>query len=201
MQAEKADRSSAFTLLIYLGWILINAAGPQINRLYDFRKINVYVVPAISMTLMLLLAWGYIRVYERRSFPEGFNFRFSQIGKNVGWALVFLAVAGVVLMGYQLLVGPLTSVLRYSRKVRGFGSASGRAARYADRSQILTTTALSRSRHGIDSQKRFQQAGCCGRSGYGYVHVTRTLHTWLCSTCGGTQKAAPQLCLHLLRPA
>jgi membrane protease YdiL (CAAX protease family) len=48
-------------------------------------------------------------LYEKTSFSSGFNFRFRDIARNFGWALVFFAIAAVVLGGYQLgVVVPLT---------------------------------------------------------------------------------------------
>jgi membrane protease YdiL (CAAX protease family) len=53
---------------------------------------------------MFLITYLFIHIYEKKTFSTGFNFTFQKLGKNILWAFVFFAVAGVVLMGYQFLI-------------------------------------------------------------------------------------------------
>lgn len=98
-----------FVFLIYIFWLFIDYLYPFLNRLYDFRSINQWILPAVRMALMLFVTYFFIRFYEKKTFSSGFNFAFEKFGKNILWALIFFVVAGVVLMGYQfLIVKPLT---------------------------------------------------------------------------------------------
>lgn len=98
-----------FVFLIYLSWILFNEFTPYLNRIYDFRKIHIWILPAFRMTLMFLAAYLFVKFYERNSFSSGFNFRFKNIGKNAFWGFVFSVIAIAVGGSYlYLIVKPLT---------------------------------------------------------------------------------------------
>lgn len=104
---KKANISTVF--LIYLSWVIIGELIPYLNRIFDFQRINVWILPAVRMTLMFSVTYMYVKLYEKQSFSSGFTFSFKNIGKNIFWAVVFFVVAGAVLMGYQfLIVKPLT---------------------------------------------------------------------------------------------
>lgn len=95
--------------LVYISWLLIGYFLPLINRLYDFRSINKWILPAIRMAFLFLVTYLFVQIYEKKTFASGFNFAFQRFGKNIFWAFVFFVVAGVVLMGYQFfIVKPLT---------------------------------------------------------------------------------------------
>ena len=97
-------------LLIYVSWIAIEQASPYLNRIFDFRKIHPWLLPAIRMTLLFLVTYACVKYYEKRSFGDGFNFAFRHIGRNILWAFVFFIVGGLVIMAYQMLiVKPLTA--------------------------------------------------------------------------------------------
>lgn len=94
---------------IYLTWIIISELVPYLNHIFDFRRINVWILPAVRMTLMFLVTYAYVKFYEKQSFSSGFTFSFTNIGKNIFWAVIFFAVAGGVIVSYQfLIVKPLT---------------------------------------------------------------------------------------------
>lgn len=107
---QKSQFSSLFlVLLVYLGWILIGELTPLLNQVFDFRKINEWILPAIHMTLMLLLTMLYTKFFERESFAKAFNFSFHKAGRSLLWALTFFVLAMGVLAAYAyLIVGPLT---------------------------------------------------------------------------------------------
>jgi len=95
--------------LVALSWFAIQEFVPYMSRLFDFQKLEATIIAAFGMTLMFLTTYLYVRGYEKKSFSEGFNFSFKQIGKNIIWAFVFSLIAIAVLAGYQLLiVMPLT---------------------------------------------------------------------------------------------
>ena len=100
---------------IYLCWILISYFVPYLNRLYNVRKINLWILPAFRMTLLFLITCLFIRLFERQSFSSGFNFRFQNIGKNILWAIVFFVIAGAIMMPLHFFV--LKSLLRKSVEV------------------------------------------------------------------------------------
>ena len=109
MKHGERDPNLASLLLVYVSWICISVLTPQLNRLIDFGRINSYILPAVRMALMFFAAYAYVRAYEKASFSSGFNFRIREIARNLGWALVFFAIAAIVLGGYQLgVVMPLT---------------------------------------------------------------------------------------------
>jgi membrane protease YdiL (CAAX protease family) len=98
-----------YVFFIYIFWLLIDYFLPYVNRLYDFRSINKWILPAVRMALMFLVTYLFVRFYEKKTFSSGFNFAFERFGKNILWAFVFFVIAGIVLMGYQfLIVKPLT---------------------------------------------------------------------------------------------
>ena len=101
----KETRNSPLILgLIFLIWILITYTIPYINHLYNFRQINLWILPAFRMTLMFLVTYVYVRYYEKLSFSLGFHFYFKDIGKNVVWALVFFLLYGIVWHAFQFLI-------------------------------------------------------------------------------------------------
>lgn len=110
MKGEKKEGNFLFIFLIYVSWIVIEQVTPYLNQAFDFRKIHPWLLPAIRMTLLFLVTYAYVKYYERKSFAEGFNFAFRNIGRNIMWAFVFFLVGGLVIMAYQMLVvKPLTA--------------------------------------------------------------------------------------------
>lgn len=102
---------------VYAAWIVVGELTPYLNRLVGLGRYHTWLLAAIRMTLLLLVAFAYIRAIEKRSFWSGFNLSFQQIPKNILWAVVFFLVAGLILMPYQFfVVRPLTE---------GFVTASG----------------------------------------------------------------------------
>ncbi len=96
-------------LLVYLTWILITELTPYANRVFDFRRIDPLLLPAIRMTLMLLVTAVFASRWENKPFFEAFNLTLRKPWQSLLWALVFFAVAIAVLAAYQyLLVIPLT---------------------------------------------------------------------------------------------
>jgi membrane protease YdiL (CAAX protease family) len=93
-----------FVFGIYFIWILITKYLGYLNRLYDFRSINIWILPAIRMTLMLLIPYLYIKFYEQQSFASGFNFRFQKIWKNILWAVIFFLATGIVVYAYETFI-------------------------------------------------------------------------------------------------
>jgi hypothetical protein len=116
---EKRNPSNLlFVFLIYLGWILIDEFVPYLNRIFDFRKINLWLLPSVRMTLMFLVTYFYVKFYEKQSFSSGFNFSFKKIGKNILWAFVFFIIVGAFAMPYQfLIVKPLTGEMKTASSV------------------------------------------------------------------------------------
>jgi len=116
---EKRNPSNLlFVFLIYLSWILIDEFIPYLNRIFDFRKINLWILPAVRMTLMFLVSYFYVKLYEKQSFSSGFNFSFNKIGKNILWAFVFFVIVGAFAMPYQfLIVKPLTGEMKTASSV------------------------------------------------------------------------------------
>ncbi len=104
MKEESRKINLFFVFLIVLSWFAINEFTPYLKRIFDFRKIHSYFLPALRMTLMFLVTYFYVRFHEKKSFSEGFSFSFQKIGKNILWAFIFFLVAGVVLMGYQFFI-------------------------------------------------------------------------------------------------
>lgn len=88
-------------LLIYTSWIGITAGFRYFLRLFDYQVINIWIWAAVRMTLLLAITYLYIRIYEKKSFAEGFNFHFRHIGKNIFWAVIFVVMAGGILWIYQ----------------------------------------------------------------------------------------------------
>jgi len=96
--------------LVVLSWFVILEFVPYLNRLFDFRRLNENIIPAVRMTLMFLATYAYVSRIEKKSFAAGFNFSFRKIGKNIIWAFIFSWIALAVLAGYQfLIVRPLAS--------------------------------------------------------------------------------------------
>jgi len=109
MKNENKTSELLFVFLIFFSWIFISGLMPYLYRIYDFGKIHPWFLSAVRMTLMFLVPYLYIKFYEKKSFSEGFNFRFQKIARNVLWAIVFFIIGYVVIQGYQLLiVKPLT---------------------------------------------------------------------------------------------
>lgn len=110
MKKEGRTPNIIFVLGIYFIWIIISKYIGYLNRIYDFRSINLWILPAIRMTLMLLVPYLYIRLYEKKSFSSDFNFRFQKIGKNILWAVIFFLATGIVFFAYQtFIVKPLAT--------------------------------------------------------------------------------------------
>jgi membrane protease YdiL (CAAX protease family) len=108
MAKEKSSFDVVYIFIIYFIWIVITKYIGYLNRLYDFHSINIWILPAIRMTLMLLVPYFYIKFYEQQSFASGFNFRFQKIWKNILWAVVFFFATGIVFYAYQsFIVKPL----------------------------------------------------------------------------------------------
>jgi len=109
MKGEKKYLNLLSIFLVYISWIIITELIPYIKHIYDFHKINRWILPAIRMTLMLLVTFFYARFYEKRSFTSGFNFSFQKIGKNIFWAVIFFVGTGIFVLAYQaFIVKPLT---------------------------------------------------------------------------------------------
>lgn len=109
MEGRPKTSYLVLVFLVYISWLIIDHFMPFLNRLYDFRSVNKWIIPAVRMALMFLITYLFVRIYEKKTFASGFNFTFQRFGKNILWAFVFFVSAGVVLMGYQfLIVKPLT---------------------------------------------------------------------------------------------
>lgn len=102
---EKPKLTSLWPVFgIFLSWMFITYTIPYANRVFDFRRINIWILPTMRMTLMLAVTYLFIRFYEGKSFAAGFNFFFKDIRKNLLWAVVFFFIAGAVVMPLQLFV-------------------------------------------------------------------------------------------------
>jgi membrane protease YdiL (CAAX protease family) len=96
-------------LFVILCWFLITQYAGLLDRLFAFGQIHTYLLPAIRMTLLCLVTYAYVRIYEKRGFRKGFNFSFRKVGRNLIWALVIFALSFLAERLYQLLiVTPLT---------------------------------------------------------------------------------------------
>ena len=109
MNTERKSSDLVFIFFIFLCWILITKFTPYLNRLFDFRKIHLWILPTIRMTFMFLVTYLYVKFYEKKSFSEGFNFSFQRTARNVLWAFIFALIDSAAVMGYLfLIVKPLT---------------------------------------------------------------------------------------------
>ncbi len=109
MDNDKKPSDLLFIFFIFLSWILISRFTPFLNRIFDFRKIHLWILPAIRMTLMFLVTYFYVKFYEKKSFSEGFHFSFQRVARNLLWAFVFALIDSAAVMGYLfLIVKPLT---------------------------------------------------------------------------------------------
>ncbi len=66
--------------LVYVSWLLVDYFLPWINRLYDFRSINKWILPTIRMALMFFITYLFVLNYEKKTFFTGFNFAFQRLG-------------------------------------------------------------------------------------------------------------------------
>ena len=105
LEAMQKIRERAFgPLLVCVAWMAITALTPYLKHLYNFRAINPNLLPAIRMTLLLVVTVLYARIFERRRFAEAFNLNFKRIGRNVLWAVVFFVVATAVVQAYEYVI-------------------------------------------------------------------------------------------------
>lgn len=101
---QKKTECPVGPLLVYASWIALTALTPYLRHLYNFRAINPNLLPAIRMSLLLLLTMFYVRVFERRRFSDAFNLNFRQVARNVLWAVVFFLLATAVVQGYEYVI-------------------------------------------------------------------------------------------------
>ena len=101
MNEEKSKIKVLWILLVYLSWIGITAGFRYFLRLFDYQVINIWIWAAVRMTLLLAATYLFIKFHEKKYFADGFNFRLQQIGKNILWAVIFVAIAGGILWAYQ----------------------------------------------------------------------------------------------------
>lgn len=95
-------------MLVVISWFLITQFTPYLNQVYDFKSINIWILPYIRMTLMFLVTFFYILRVEKQSFSNGFNFYFRNFWKNLLWAVVFFAATYVLITLYEkLIVNPI----------------------------------------------------------------------------------------------
>jgi len=90
--------------VLVLTWFAITQFIPYLNRLYDFRSVNPWILAYIRMALMLAVTWAYISFLEKKTFSEGFNIFFKDFGRNLLWAFVFFALAFFAEKLYNALV-------------------------------------------------------------------------------------------------
>ena len=101
MTEKKNEIKGLWILLVYLSWIGITAGFRYFLRLFDYQFVNIWIWAAVRMTLLLAVTYLFIKFHEKKNFAEGFNLRFHQIGKNILWAVIFVAAAGGVLWAFQ----------------------------------------------------------------------------------------------------
>ncbi len=80
-------------------WFAITQFTPLLNKLYDFRSVNPWILPYFRMALMFAVTWIYVSIYEKKSFSNGFNLYFKDFGRNLLWAVIFF---GLVFMAEKL---------------------------------------------------------------------------------------------------
>jgi len=98
-------KSQLFGLFILvLTWFAITQFTPHLNKLYDFRSVNPWILAYIRMALMLVVSWAYVSFLEKKSFSEGFNIFFKDFGRNLFWAVVFFALAFIAEKLYSAFV-------------------------------------------------------------------------------------------------
>lgn len=90
--------------LLVLSWFAITQFTPLLNKLYDFRSVNPWILAYIRMALMLAVTWAYVSLHEKKSFSEGFNIFFKNFGQILIWAVVFFALAFLAEKLYNALV-------------------------------------------------------------------------------------------------
>lgn len=104
MKTKNTEPKISSIFLIVAGWFLITELAPFLNRVFDFRSINVWIIPYIRMFLMLLITWLFVHYAENKSFSAGFNINFKKFWKNLLWAVVFFLVAGLLIWLYQQMI-------------------------------------------------------------------------------------------------
>jgi len=55
---------------LVIAWFLITQFTPFLNKLYDFRSVNPWLLAYIRMALMLIVTWFYVSICERKSFYQ-----------------------------------------------------------------------------------------------------------------------------------
>lgn len=90
---EKSQVHLIGLLVLVLSWFAITQFAPLLNRIYDFRSINPWILAYIRMALMLAASWAYVSILEKKSFSAGFNIFFKDFGRNLLWAIVFFVIA------------------------------------------------------------------------------------------------------------
>jgi hypothetical protein len=70
IEEERPNLPAGF--LVVLCWFLITQYAGVLTRLFDFRQIHTYLLPAIRMTLLCSVTYAYIRIYEKRGFRSQF---------------------------------------------------------------------------------------------------------------------------------
>lgn len=110
-------------LLLVISWFAITHFTPVLNKLYDFRSINIWILPYIRMMLMLIVGYLFIAGIEKKKFSDGFNIRFADFGRNLLWAVVFFLITFLAEKIYNWLVmQPLTP------EIMTASSSGGKAA-------------------------------------------------------------------------
>jgi membrane protease YdiL (CAAX protease family) len=102
-EGKQHDRMICLLVLV-ISWFAITHFTPLLNKLFDFRSVNPWILPYIRMALLLFVTWGYVSILEKKTFSEGFNIHFRDIGRNFLWALVFFALAFIAEKIYSALV-------------------------------------------------------------------------------------------------
>ena len=91
-------------LLLVATWFAITQFAPLLNKLYDFRSVNPWILAYIRMALMLAITWVYVAFLEKKTFSEGFNIFFKDFGRNLFWAVAFFVLAFLAEKLYNTLV-------------------------------------------------------------------------------------------------
>jgi membrane protease YdiL (CAAX protease family) len=123
MKEDSEKINLRLIFLVVSSWFIIDAFIPYLNRIFDFKKIHSWLLPAINMALMFSVTYFYVMFYEKKSFSEGFNFTFQKFRKSILWAFIFFLIAGAVLACYQIFI-----VMPLAKKVVEASGAASQGA-------------------------------------------------------------------------
>lgn len=91
-------------VLLIASWFAITQFTPYVNKLYDFRSINPWILAYIRMAVMLCVTWAYVAFFEKKTFSQGFNIFFKDFGRSLLWAVSFFVLTFLAEKLYNILV-------------------------------------------------------------------------------------------------